>query len=70
MQAQRTAQRAIVLAILDRERPLAELERIVGAGAVEAVKVLAADGAVVRHGGQVWASPCLLRLDDLGLVAV
>jgi hypothetical protein len=70
MQDQRTAQRAIVLSVLDQERTHAELERVVGPCAVEAVKTLAADGVVIRHGERVWASPATHRLDELGLVAV
>lgn len=70
MQDQRTAQRAIVLCVLDRERTHAELERIIGPDATDALKALAADGAVIRHGERVWASPATYRLDDLGLIAV
>jgi hypothetical protein len=61
---------AVVRLVLERERELAGLERLLGFGAVAAVKKLAADGVVVRHGERLWASPCLSRLDDLGLVAV
>lgn len=56
--------------VLDRERTLDGLERRLGSEAVAAVKTLAADGVVVRHGERLWASPCLSRLDDLGLIAV
>jgi hypothetical protein len=62
-------QRAIVRLVLERERELAGLERLLGSGAVAAVKALAADGVVVRGGELLWASPCLSRLDALGLVA-
>jgi hypothetical protein len=61
---------AVVRLLLERERELDGLERLLGSGAVEAVKSLAADGVVVRHGERLWASPCLSRLDDLGLVAL
>jgi hypothetical protein len=70
MQTQRTAQRVIVLVVLDHERTHPELERIVGDGATDALKVLAADGVVIRHGERVWASPATHRLDELGLIAV
>jgi hypothetical protein len=63
-------ERAIVRLVLERERTLDGLERLLGAGAVASVKVLAAEGVVIRHGEQVWASPALARLDDLGLIAV
>jgi hypothetical protein len=68
--ASHQAERAIVLCVLDRERTHAELERIVGAGATDALKTLAADGVVQRHGERVWASPAAYRLDELGLLAV
>jgi hypothetical protein len=45
------------------------LERLLGPDAVAAVKTLAADGVVLRHGERLWASPCLSRLEALGLVA-
>jgi hypothetical protein len=61
-------QRAIVRLVLDRERDLAGLERLLGSGAVAAVKVLAADGVVIRHGERLWSSPCLSRLEALGLM--
>jgi hypothetical protein len=63
-------QREVVRLVLERERELAGLERLLGSGVVAAIKVLAADGVVVRHGERLWASPCLSRLDDLGLMAV
>jgi hypothetical protein len=63
-------QRAIVRLVLERERELEALERLLGFEAVAAVKKLAADGVIVRHGERLWASPCLSRLDDLGLIAV
>jgi hypothetical protein len=62
-------QRAVVLMVLDRERTLDGLERLLGSEVVAAVKTLAADGVVVRHGERLWASPCLSRLDELGLIA-
>lgn len=67
---ERKAQRAIVRLVLERERTLDGLERMLGSGAVAAVKTLAADGVVIRHGELPWASPGLSRLDELGLVAV
>lgn len=63
-------QRAVVRLVLERERTLDGLERLLGSGAVAAVKTLAADGVVVRSGELMWASPCLSRLADLGLVAI
>jgi hypothetical protein len=63
-------QRAVVRLVLKRERTHAELERIVGAGATDAIKALAADRVVVRHGERLWASPAAYRLDELGLMAV
>jgi hypothetical protein len=58
----------VVRLVLARERELAGLERLLGRDAVAAVRVLAADGVVLRHGERVWASPCLSRLEDLGLL--
>ncbi len=63
-------QREIVRLVLERERSMDGLERLLGFGAVAAVKVLAADGVVVRHGERVWASPSLCQLRDLGAIAV
>jgi hypothetical protein len=63
-------EREIVRLVLERERELAALERHLGSGAVAAVKVLASDGVVVRHGELLWASPATHRLDELGLIAV
>lgn len=62
-------EREIVRLVLQRERELAGLERLLGAGAVPAVKALATNGVVLRHGERLWASPCLSWLEDLGLVA-
>jgi hypothetical protein len=64
-----TTQRAVVRLVLERERELCGLERLLGSGAVAAVKTLAADGVVVRNGELLWAAPSLSRLEDLGLVA-
>jgi hypothetical protein len=63
-------ERAVVRLVLERERRLDGLERLLGSGAVAAVKTLAADRVVIRHGERWWASPCLSRLDDLGLIAL
>lgn len=63
-------ERAVVRLVLARERELAGLERLLGSGAVSATKTLAADGVVVRHGEQVWASSALSRLAELELVSV
>lgn len=61
-------QREVVRLVLERERELAGLERLLGSGAVAAVKVLAADGVVVRFGERIWSSPCLSRLDELAVI--
>jgi hypothetical protein len=61
-------EREIVRLVLERERSLDGLERLLGPDAVAAVKTLAADGVVVRNGELLWASPCLSRLDGLGLL--
>jgi hypothetical protein len=66
----RATQRAVVRLVLERERELTALERLLGSGAVAAVKVLASDGVVLRHGELLWASPATHRLDELGLIAV
>ena len=63
-------QREVVRLVLERERELVGLERLLGTGAVAAVKVLASDGVVVRHGELLWASSALSRLDELGGVSV
>jgi hypothetical protein len=59
--------REVVRLVLERERELAVLERLLGSGA--AVKVLAADGVVVRNGELLWAYSALSRLDELCLIA-
>ena len=69
MRTEPEIERAVVRLVLERERELAGLERLLGAEAVRAVKALAGDGVVLRHGERLWASPCLSRLQDLGLVA-
>lgn len=69
MQADGETQREVVRLVLARERELRGLERLLGAGAVAAVKTLAADGVVVRHGELLWASPALSRLALLELLA-
>ncbi|HEV7943260.1 MAG TPA: hypothetical protein VGP17_10725 [Solirubrobacteraceae bacterium] len=61
-------QREVVRLVLKRERELAGLERLLGPDAVAAVKMLAADGVVVRCGEVLWASSALWRLDELGLL--
>jgi hypothetical protein len=61
-------ERAIVRLVLERERELVGLERLLGSDAVVAVKTLAADGVILRHGERLWASPGLSRLDKLGLI--
>ncbi len=63
-------ERAVVRLVLARERTLGGLERLVGPDALPAAKSLAADGVVIRHGEQVWASSALARRDELELVAV
>jgi hypothetical protein len=60
----------IVRLVLARERELHALERLLGPDALAAVKTLAADGVVIRHGEHLWASPALSRLAELTLVAV
>ena len=62
-------QREVVRLVLERERELVGLERLLGSGAVAAVKTLAADGVVIRHGERLWCSPAVSRLDELGLIA-
>jgi hypothetical protein len=69
MRADDETQRAVVRLVLERERKLDGLERLLGSEAVAAVKTLAADRVVIRHGERLWASPCLTRLEALGLVA-
>jgi hypothetical protein len=68
MRGDPATEREIVRLVLERERELAGLERLLGSGAVAAVKTLAADGVVLRHGERLWASPCLSRLNDLRLI--
>jgi hypothetical protein len=63
-------ERAIVLLVLDRERTLDGLERLLGPDTLAAVKALAADGVVIRYGERLWASPAAYRLDELRLLAV
>lgn len=70
MQGDLATQRTVVRLVLKRERELDGLERLLGSGTVAAVKVLAADGVVIRHGERLWASPCLSRLAELELIAV
>lgn len=59
-------QREVARLVLERERELMALERLLGSDALPAVKTLAADGIVVRCGELVWASSALSRLDELG----
>lgn len=68
MQSDLGTQREVVRLVLQRERELIALERLLGSDAVAAVKTLAADGVVVRCGELLWASSALWRLDDLGLI--
>jgi hypothetical protein len=63
-------ERAVVRLVLERERELTSLERLLGPDALAAVKTLAADGIVVRSGELLWASSALARLNELGLVEV
>jgi hypothetical protein len=70
MRSERETQRDIVRLVLARERELHALERLLGAGALAAVKALAADGVVIRHGELLWSSPALSRLAELELIAV
>jgi hypothetical protein len=70
MSSEQETQREVVRLVLERERELAGLERLLGPEAVAAAKQLASDGVVVRHGERLWASPCLSRLDELRLIAV
>jgi hypothetical protein len=65
-----STERAVVRLVLARERTLDGLERLLGPSAVAAVKALAADGVVLRHGEHLWASSALSRLAELELVAV
>jgi len=65
-----TGSAAIVRLVLERERTLDGLERLLGSGAVDAIKVLAADGVVARHGERLWASPGTSLLNALGLIVV
>jgi hypothetical protein len=50
-------ERAVVRLVLQRERELAGLERLLGSGAVSATKTLAADGVVKA----IWAMIALKR---------
>jgi hypothetical protein len=69
MQGSREMQREVVRLVLARERELHVLERLLGPDAVAAVKTLAADRVVIRHGELLWASPALSRLAELELIA-
>jgi hypothetical protein len=69
MSSEHETQREAVRLVLERERSLDGLERLLGPAAVAAAKQLASDGVVVRHGERLWASPCLSRLEKLGLIA-
>jgi len=70
MQGEHTTQCDVVRLVLARERELHALERLLGPDALAAVKTLAADGVVVRHGELLWASPALSRLSELELIAL
>ena len=63
-------QREVVRLVLARERELQALERLLGPDALAAVKALAADRVVIRHGELLWAAPALSRLAELELIAV
>ncbi|MHB1468852.1 MAG: hypothetical protein ACYCU0_09640 [Solirubrobacteraceae bacterium] len=69
MSSELATQREVVRLVLERERELTALERLLGPDALAAAKTLAADGLVIRCGELVWASSALSRLDDLGLIA-
>lgn len=69
MRGEPETQREVVRLVLARKRELHGLERLLGSDALAAVKTLAADGVVVRHGELLWASPALSRLSELELIA-
>jgi hypothetical protein len=50
------AQRDVVRLVLQRERELAGIGRLLRTDALAAVKTLAADGVVIRCGELLWAS--------------
>ena len=68
MRGDQATEREVIRLVLERERELDGLERLLGSEAVPAVKSLAAAGVVLRQRELVWASPCLSRLENLGLV--
>lgn len=70
MQGDQEMQREVVRLVLQRERELIALERLLGPDAVAAVKTLARDGVVVRCGELLWPSPSTYRLDELGLIGI
>lgn len=70
MWGEREMQREVVRLVLARERELQALERLLGPDALAAVKALAADRVVIRHGELLWAAPALSRLAELELIAV
>jgi hypothetical protein len=70
MPGEREIQREVVRLVLVRERELHALERLLGPDALAAVKTLAADRVVIRHGEHLWASPALSRLAELELISV
>ncbi|HEY3829065.1 MAG TPA: hypothetical protein VGL57_07705 [Solirubrobacteraceae bacterium] len=69
MSGEREIQREVVRLVLARERELHALERLLGPDTLAAVKTLAADRVVIRHGEHLWASPALSRLAELELIA-
>jgi hypothetical protein len=69
-------ERLLVLQILDRDEPRSHRELEAALSTVEplmiqeALRTLDEKDIILRFRGQVYASQCLLRLDELGLIAI
>jgi hypothetical protein len=69
-------ERLLVLQILDRDEPRSRSELQAALSTVEplaiqdALRALEEKDIIIRFRGQVYASQCLLRVDELGLISI
>jgi hypothetical protein len=69
-------ERLLVLQVLDRDEPRSRRELQAALSTVEplaieeALRALEEKKIIIRLGGHVYASQCLLRVDELGLISV
>ncbi len=69
-------ERLLVLQVLDRDEPRSRSELQAALSTVkplaiqDALRALDEKDIIIRFRGQVYASQCLLRLDELGLISI